>query len=150
MKTEETETESAEENVMLGKVGVRVLSAGTLRALRYCASHHASGSGRRVMRVFRVIFALLPPCSWNRYAHYRRSARFVCCPHSTTTPQKKMMAVRTDFDSPVTRPTPGSTESAASKPDADEAVERTVSQPHPVAPASGSPMPAPLTQQPPH
>ena len=46
VKTEETETEFAEENVML-EVGVsyiRFLLAGTLRALRYCASDHASGS----------------------------------------------------------------------------------------------------------
>ena len=111
---------------------------------------HASRSGRHVMRVIRVIFAPLPPCFWKRYPLYRRSARSVCCPHSAVTPQKKMMAVGTDFDSPVARPTPGSTESTTSCPDANEAVGRKASQPHPVAPAWGSPMPAPLTQQHPH
>ena len=60
-----------------------------------------------------------------------------------------MTAVGTDFESPVTWPTPGSTEYAASWPDDDEAVGRKASQPHPVAPAWGSPMPAPLTEQPP-
>ena len=46
-----------------------------------------------------------------------------------------MPAVGTDFESPVTWPTPGSTQSTASWPDADEAVGRKASQPHPVAPA---------------
>ena len=42
-----------------------------------------------------------------------------------------MRAFGTDFDSPVTGPTPGSTESSASWPDADEAVGRKASQPPP-------------------
>ena len=50
----------------------------------------------------------------------------------------------------MTWPTPGSTQSTASWPDADEAVGHKASQPHPLAPAWGSPMPAPLTQQPAH
>ena len=83
------------------------------------------------MRVIRVIFALLPPFFRNRYPRYRRPARSVCYPHSAATPQKKMPAVGTDFDSPVTWPTPGSTESTASWPDVDEAVGPKASQPSP-------------------
>ena len=95
------------------------------------------------MRVIRVIVGLLPPCFWNRSLRDRRYPRFFG--HSVT-PQKKMPAVGTDFESPVTWPTPGYTQSTASWPDADEAVGRKASQPHPVAPAWGSPMPARLTQ----
>ena len=150
MKTEETKTESVEENAML-EVGVSLCSVGVLVArvallcLRPCFWERLPHFSR-----FRVMFAMLPPCFWHCYALSRRSARSVYCPHCAVTPEKKMTAVGTDFESPVTWPTPGSTESAASWPDADEAVGRKASRPHPVAPARGSPMRAPLTQQPPH
>ena len=78
-----------------------------------------------------------------------RSAGSVCCPHSVVTPPAKKTLVGTDFDSPMTRPTPGSTESAFFWPDANEAVGGKASQPRPVAPAWGSPTPVPLTQHPP-
>ena len=99
------------------------------------------------MRVIRVIAGLLPPCFWNRSLRDRRYPRSFC---RAVTPQKNMPAVGTNFESLVTWPTPGSTQSTASWPDADKAVGRKASQPHPVVPAWANPMPAPLTQQPPH
>ena len=150
VKTKKIEADSGEENVM-AEVGVSLCSIGVpiariaLMCLRPCFWELS-----RSFPAFRVMVTMPPPCFRKRYSCSRRSARSVCCPHCAVTPQKKMTTIGTDFDSPVTWPTPGSTESAASWPDADEAVGCKVSEPHPVTPAWGSPKPSPLIQQQPH